>query len=445
MSLESKVVWSEGMFLNPHHFQQQERYLERYINGKCDLFGSHGWGVSRLDIDSDLLKLGKISINGAAGIFPDGTPFEFPDFNQRPDVREVSPNTNNQLVYLALPVKRAGAIDILSSEESQGLARFFSQKQALRDVAFDGGETIDVDIAQPKLRILLASEDTSGYVCIPIGRIVEVRDDKNILLDDEFIASCIDTRVSSKINGFLSELVGLLHHRAQSIAGRLADVARGGTAEVADYMMLQMLNRLEPLAKHLSEINGLHPVDLYREIIQMSGEFSTFVTENKRPQDYPPYLHNDLQATFAPVMNGLRQSLSMVYEQTAIAMPLVEKKYGIRVAQITDATLVNDSLFVLAVKADLPENTIRSQLPAQIKIGSVERIRQLVNAAIPGITIRPMSQVPRQIPYRTGTTYFELERHSDFWKELQHSGGFAFHIGGDFPGIELEFWAIRQS
>ncbi|WP_447531943.1 hypothetical protein, partial [Pseudomonas aeruginosa] len=30
MSLDSKVVWSEGMFLNPQHFQQQDRYIERY-------------------------------------------------------------------------------------------------------------------------------------------------------------------------------------------------------------------------------------------------------------------------------------------------------------------------------------------------------------------------------------------------------------------------------
>ena len=40
MSLDSKVVWSEGMFLNPHHFQQQERYLEKYIQGKCSAMGA---------------------------------------------------------------------------------------------------------------------------------------------------------------------------------------------------------------------------------------------------------------------------------------------------------------------------------------------------------------------------------------------------------------------
>jgi type VI secretion system protein ImpJ len=101
-------------------------------------------------------------------------------------------------------------------------------------------------------------------------------------------------------------------------------------------------------------------------------------------------------------------------------------------------------VFVLAVRADVQDEVIRSRLPAQIKIGSVERIRQLVNAAMPGIAIKPLPVAPRQVPFRSGYTYFELDRHSEFWKELHESGGFALHLGGDFPGIEMEFWAIRQ-
>ncbi len=101
-------------------------------------------------------------------------------------------------------------------------------------------------------------------------------------------------------------------------------------------------------------------------------------------------------------------------------------------------------MFVIAARADVQEDAIRSHLPAQIKIGPVERIRQLVNAAMPGIAMKPLPVAPRQIPFHSGFTYFQLDTQSDFWSELQHSGGFALHIGGDFPGLELEFWAVRQ-
>lgn len=444
MSLDSKVVWSEGMFLNPHHFQQQERYFERYVNGKCSAFGAYGWGIHDVEIDQELLKLGKISLIKAKGVFPDGTPFSFPDQDDGPSVFEVPESTHNKIVYLAIPVKRPGAVDVMQKDDTQGLARYYSSKQGIRDVSFEGGDTVDIDVGKLRLRLLLESDDMSGYAGIGVLKIAESREDKNVLLDDEYIPTCLDSTASQKLSGFLSELVGLLHHRGESIAGRLADTQRGGTAEIADYMMLQMINRLEPLASHLSQIQGLHPLQLYCEVVQMVGEFSTFVTDNKRPPGLPAYMHDDLQKTFIPVMTSLRQCLSMVYEQTAISLPLVEKKFGIRVAQIPDRSLLTNAMFVLAVRADVPESTLRNQFPAQVKLGPVERIRQLVNAAMPGIPLKTLPVAPRQIPYHAGYSYFELERNNEFWKELSHSGGFALHVGGDFPGLEIEFWSIRQ-
>lgn len=444
MSLESRVVWSEGMFLNPQHFQQQDRYIERYIDNKCSAFGAHAWGLQEYEIDSQLLKLGKISMLKGKGLFPDGTPFSFPDIDEPPPVSEVPVGTHNSLVYLAVPVRRPGAVDVLPKDNVQGVARYYASELQVRDVTVEGGDSQPVDVGKLRLKLLLDSDDLSGYTCIGVLRVAEAREDKDVLLDGQYLPSCLDCRAAPKLSGFIAELVGLLHHRGESIAGRLADARRGGTAEIADYMLLQLINRLEPFAQHLSQLKGLHPLSLYSELLQMAGELSTFVSQSKRPPAFPEYLHDDLQSTFSPVMGALREYLSMVYEQTAVALNLIEKKYGIRVSEITDRSLLNTASYVLAVRADVKEEMIRSRLPAQLKIGPVERIRQLVNAAMPGIAIKPLPVAPRQIPFRSGYSYFELDRHSEFWKELQNSGGFALHVGGDFPGIEMEFWAIRQ-
>lgn len=444
MSLDSRVVWSEGMFLNPQHFQQQDRYIERYIDSKCSALGSYAWGVHEFEVDQQLLKLGKISLLRGRGVLPDGTPFNFPETDDAPAVLEVPRGTHNSVVYLGVPVRRPGAVDVLPKDNTQGLARYYSTEMQVRDVTTDGGDSQALDVAKLRLRLLLDTDDLSGYACVGLIRVAEAREDRDILLDEQYFATCLDCRAVPKLSSFVAELVGLLHHRGESIAGRLADARRGGTAEIADYMLLQLINRLEPFVNHLTTIQGLHPLELYAESLQMVGELSTFVTKNKRPPTFPPYLHDNLQQTFAPVMAALRECLSMVYEQTAIALNLVEKNYGIRVSEIVDRSILTTSMFVLAVRADVKDEVIRTRLPAQIKIGPVERIRQLVNAAMPGIAIKPLPVAPRQIPFRTGYTYFELDRHSEFWKELQQSGGFALHLGGDFPGIEMEFWAIRQ-
>lgn len=444
MSLDSKVVWSEGMFLNPQHFQQQERYFERFVDGKCSAFGSYGWGVHEFEVDQQLLTLGKVSVIKGKGVFPDGTPFSFPDIDEAPPVFEVPENTHNSIVYLCVPVKRPGAIDVIADENTQGLARYYSTEQETRDVASESGDNISMDVGKLRYRLMLESDDLSGYACVGLIRIAESRDDKNVLLDDNYIATCLDCKKSPKLTSYIKEMIGLLHHRGEAIAGRLADTNRGGTAEIADYMMLQLINRIEPMSNHLANMNGLHPVDLFAESVQMVGELSTFVAKDKRTPSFPNYLHDDLQASFTPVIAAFRNSLSMVYEQTAVALQLVDKKYGIRVAEISDRSLIGSAMFVISARADVPEDALRAHLPAQIKIGPVERIRQLVNAAMPGIAMKPLPVAPRQIPFHSGFTYFQLDPQSDFWNELQHSGGFALHVGGDFPGLELEFWAIRQ-
>jgi len=72
-------VWSEGLFLRPQHFQQQERHLERYIEGRSRELRAHSWGFTELELERDLLAIGKFGLRRAAGVFPDGTPFSMPD------------------------------------------------------------------------------------------------------------------------------------------------------------------------------------------------------------------------------------------------------------------------------------------------------------------------------------------------------------------------------
>ena len=114
------------------------------------------------------------------------------------------------------------------------------------------------------------------------------------------------------------------------------------------------------------------------------------------------------------------------------------------VARPADQELQRTASFVLAVAAQIPGEALRARFPTQTKIGPVERIRDLVNLQLPGVTMRPLPVAPRQIPYHAGFSYFELDtRNNELWKQLESSGGLAMHIAGEFPGLELEFWAIR--
>ncbi len=87
---------------------------------------------------------------------------------------------------------------------------------------------------------------------------------------------------------------------------------------------------------------------------------------------------------------------------------------------------------------------LRARFPPQLKIGPVEIIAKLINHHLPGVGVSALPVAPREIPYRADFVYFRLDRNSEFWKQLLNSGGFAFFVGGEFPGLDMVFWAIKE-
>jgi type VI secretion system protein ImpJ len=144
------------------------------------------------------------------------------------------------------------------------------------------------------------------------------------------------------------------------------------------------------------------------------------------------------------VVQDLRELLSAVIERHAVQIDLVDRTHGVRTAVVTDAELLRTAGFVLAVRAQLPAEQVRQRFPAQSKLGPVDRMKDLVNLQLPGVAMRSLPVAPRQLPFHAGSHYFELERQGDLWKQIERSGNLAMHVGGDFPGLELELWAVRQ-
>lgn len=444
MSHRSKVVWSEGLFLRPQHFQQQDRYVERYFQLRSAALRAHGWGYSELRLDRDLLKLGKVAISSARGVFPDGTPFSMPDDDDLPAPVDIDENVRDRIIYLCLPVQQPEAQDIDLAGSEDLLARYDCRELEVRDVTSSSAGTAPMQVGSLKTKLLLGSDDQSEYVRIPTAHVVEAKVDKQVVLQQTFVPTVSNTNASAVLDGFVNEFLGLLHQRGEALAGRVAATGRGGAAEIADFLMLQLVNRIQPLIKHMASQDPLHPEDFYRACAMAAGEIATFTHPSKRAPDLPPYRHDDLRASFDPVIGAIREELSAVLEQTATPIPLQPKKYGISVATIADRNLVRDANFILAVNADLPAEAVRAQFPAHVKIGSVEKIRELVNLSLPGIQLTALPVAPRQIPYHSGFSYFQLDKRNQLWGQLAESGGIAVHVAGEFPGLQMELWAIKE-
>jgi type VI secretion system protein ImpJ len=439
MTWTNRVVWQEGMFLRAQHFQQQDRYLEGLVRSSAGALRPYPWGITEMVINRDLLASGRFALANAAGVFEDGTPFVIPGEADHPPPFDLPEGTRNAVVFLALPVRQPGAVEIADAKESRyGVSGFEAY-----DTHSASPQPAKLLVGRLHLRYMLETEDRSGYLCIGLARVVEIAADRRVTLDDRWIPPALVCAATPPLAGFIAELSGMLNQRGEALAGRLTAPGGRGVADVADFLLLQTVNRWQKLLSHWADAGRVHPEDLYAALVQLAGELATFTETSRRPNAYPAYRHEDLQRSFAPVIADVRRALSAVIEQNAIPIPLQDRRYGVRVGPITDRSILRASSFVLVVQADMPSENLRRLFPRQVKIGAVEQIRELVNVAIPGIEVRALPVAPRQLPFYAGASYFELDRNSPHWAQMQSAGGFGLHVSDDFPNLRLELWAIR--
>lgn len=443
MSCNNKVIWSEGLFLKPQHFQQQDRYIENYINKRCRSNAEFQYGFEELEIDEELLSIGKLAIRSAKGILPDGTPFNIPRDDDAPAPIDFQEGIVDQLAYLAIPLTSMSR-QIEDETELSTLKRYKTRVIEVDDDTSVKTKSTRLKVGGLQLRLLLEdSPELSEYSKLAIAKIRECNSSTEVKLDKNYIVPTLNCNKFPNIHGFLVELKGLLNHRATALANRLSGAGSSGAAEISDFLLLQTVNQYIPILDHLVQLPKIHSEELFRMLAALNGNLATF-SGNRIAPELPQYQHDNFAACFAPLRQQLRDSLSMVLEQRATQIPLKEPRYGIYRAPLNDKSTLDSATFVLAVKSSLPQDELRRLFINQYRIGTIENIRDLIKSGLAGFQLQPLAVAPREIPYHSGYVYFELDSNSSQWQSLHDSSGFAIQVGGNLPDLTMEFWSILR-
>lgn len=444
MSSRNPVLWHEGLFIKPQHFQQLTKASEAALHQRLSSLNTAFYGFSELQLNQEYLSLGKVAITRARGIMPDGTVFDIPgDLPPPPPLEIDDDGTQRRHVYLCLPLRTGGGREV-SWPDSPANYRYIAQAQEIKDTHTADGDQVRVELAVPNLQLKREGEDCSAYTRLALTRILERRTDGSLLLDEGFYPTCVSVQAVPALKRFLDEVTNTLRERARNLAARLGSAGQSGVAEITDFNLLQTMNRWWPCFQHLARHVQVHPEQLYLAMSQACGELMTFTDESRLPQEYPAYQHNALSTSFQPLEKALRRALSTVLQPRAVSLPLTSEQFGVLVAHLEDRRLLYNAAFVLAVHADLPADTLRQQFLQKAKVTSREALNDLVPLQLPGIPLLPLPVAPRELPFHSGFSYFELDRRSPAWQVMNESSGFGFHVAGEFPGLELQFWAIRS-
>ena len=387
MSWYTKVAWTEGLFLRPHHFQQNDRYHEHLVKSRVRYATPYPWGFSHLEIDRDLAQQSKFALRRASGVMPDGTPFDIPGDSPLPPPIVVPDTTSLQVAWLSMPVAAANTREV-DDRENESAARFTLGAETLIDSTSALRIEEEIDIAYPRLGYELRKTAKPGYIGLGVSRILEVRD-KQIVFDEKFVPPVLVCSAHPVVDGWIDRVIGWIDNKLEELARYAADPTAGGGLQSVDYFVLQLLNRHIAVLKHYRSSGYLHPERLFDELLRLVGELATFATPERRARDYPAYDQDDLENVFGPVIRDLQDFLSARLGRRAIRLEIIERASNAFVSTIRDRTLFRNATFVLEVAARRPLTEIQTQFPHLFKVGPNTKMNEIVHTHLPGRATHP--------------------------------------------------------
>lgn len=438
----NKVVWREGLFVRPQHFQQNDRHFDFEIMNRTRSLHTNNWGFFELDLDEHLLNSGKIIIKKASGVFKDGTLF---DINAKTNSLIIDIKTNHigKILYLSLPIYIENN-DEIHFEEQKNLQTRFRAKTVSGIPNINSGESSSCELLVANYNFKLSFEEESeSYVTLPICKISDVTISGGISLDKDFSSIFLYFNFSDILFSQLKEIMSIIIFRAEKLADKIVDVVMK-TTEIGDYLLLQLLNKVESQLNFLLTQDKVHPDRIFYVLISFVSELAVFMKKEKRLTSQITYNHEKQFESFQNVFKELKSMLTTVMEQNSVLLPINKVKYGIHIAQINDRELITNSTFIFSVSSDISSSKIREFLDVSLKFGTVETIRNLVNFHLVGFKLKPLSNAPKEIPYKVNHLYFKLELNEENIEELLKSAGFAFHLSTEIPNIEFSLWAIKK-
>lgn len=443
MSWYSKVVWKEGLFMQPQHFQQSDRHFEKQLESRTRLTSPYPWGFSDLRVDSDLLQQGKVGLTSVSGIFPDGLAFDAPQGCALPKSVDVPEGSDGLGIWLTLPDIAMNGRETAGRDEEETATRYFVASETVADATASMQREEQLQVSVPRLEIDIRKTPKQGYQCLKMAEILEIRE-KDIVLSQTYAPPLLTVQGSNVSIGWVDRVVGWVEAKLSSLSRYAADPSAGGGLQATDYFMLLLLNREINVLRHFGKSRYVHPERLYEALLRLSGELATFDTDNRRATEYAPYNHEDLNATFEPVLRDIQRLLSLDLGR-ATRLDLQELRANSFMAQVNDRHLFRDANFVLEVEAQIPLTQIQQQFAALVKIGPNTRMQEIVTNNLPGIEITHTPTPPRQIRAVSSNVYFILDKNSALWSEFSTAPGIGMHFAGDWPGLKLDLWAVVES
>lgn len=447
-----KVVWFEGMTLDPHHFQQWDRYFNSTLNTRIQSMSPFNWGLFDLKIDRDALTNGNLKIDRCSGIMQDGLPFDMPDTDPLPAFRNFeelfSPTQTHLPVYLAVPSERSQGMNCtLSNGSKETVTRYRMEEISLNDDN-SGADERRVGVARTNFQLLMGAETTEDHAAMKIAEVTRNAEGA-YTLSEEFIPPSLSITASDNLTRLVRRVLELLIARGTALKKSRRQLPSGqfevNSTDIPMYMNLNAINACVPLLHQYLSLAQVHPADVYAVLLSLTGQLATFSSDDAvQLGELPVYSHADPSSGFIALEKHIRQLLGdVVPAKNYVSIELQKKGETLYFGQFTDESLLAESTLYIVCKGDLDEKKATTELPQKMRVASKEMIHEILSTATRALTVVHTPKPPNGVPSRPGFHYYKLEKQGPFWKAVEKSQNIALYIPAEFRNHSIELIAIK--
>jgi len=447
MLANDKVIWKEGLFLQPQHFQQSERFILSSTQSRFAAYNPFYFGFLNYEINTDALANNTFTLTQAKGVLPDGTYFSIPETGIAPHARTFTEHfSHDQMsldVYLALPQVLAGRTSVSEPNISVSGARYKSTTQTITDEVF-GQLKKDIETGKANFSILFGNESRDNFSAIPVARLIRSANGQ-IGLDASFIPPLLRIGGSTVLSNQLRSLLEMLLAKGINLSQGRRQL-KGGFAEFASdeitaLSLLLTVNTYTPTLNHYYHTLNTHPYNLYSTLLQFAGALCTF-SATVGITALPDYDHQALSMVFGQFDHIIREILGADISAGCIPIAMKEVSPATFAAQVTDTKLFEVATFFLGVSADVPEKELVVGSLTRIKMSSRNQLDTLIQSAMPGLPLMHVVTPPPNLSSKPGYVYFSLNQRNMFWDTIRATGTIAMYFPNNFPNLKLELLAV---
>jgi type VI secretion system protein ImpJ len=451
MKLLSKIIWSEGMYLAPHHFQAQNRYFEDSIHFAAESLWNEGYGFAAVQKDTDALRNGTVVLLHARGLFEDGLAFDMPESDPVPEAQNIadafSPTADHLTIQLAIRRWSADGQNCELESASQPDTRYVGESHELQDEN-TGRYEKPVRLGRKNIRLVIGDEVGEDFLSLPVARVIRDSGGR-FIYDPAFIPPCLKISASEELFGMLQRLVEILEEKSTAVShdqhlegGKF----RAGLSarHIAQFWFLHAVNSsLSPLRHLLLSKHG-HPEELFREMLRLGGALCTFGLDT-HPRSLPSYDHKNLDRCFHELDDHIRRLLEVVVPSKAVVIPLTQANRYFYNGVVNDPRCFDRSRWLLGIHAALGEADLITRTQQLVKICSAKFVPELVKRALPGLTLTHVPIPPAAIAAKLEYQYFSINRSGRCWEHMVETKTAGVYVPGELPSPELELIVILDT